>query len=194
MGTRPALSRRRLHRAARTPVMRGALVRLAQSSRALARAGPARSPLPCARLRTLPAPARSAPRIPAPALLASAPITRMCTLSAPALPAPALPAPALPAPALPAPALRARCTRSPHTAIGPHAGPACEPRGARRAHRHAAGAEQNPREPIRTSGQPTSEPREPARRRGDTPVLRAREDPLRDVEFVDVLVSPPGQG
>ena len=113
MGTQPALSRRRLHRAAR------ALQRCGEHWCALpSPPGPAQHARHClarshhTRLCTLPAPARSAPRIPAPALLASAPITRLCTLSAPALPAPALPAPARPSP------LHAR---SPHAAIGPHA-------------------------------------------------------------------------
>ena len=98
-------------------------MRLAQSSRALARAGPARSPLPCARLRTLPAPARSAQH--QERTVASAPTMRLCMLLAPTL---------LP-PALPPPALQARCTRFPHPAIGLRAGPACEARcGERRAH------------------------------------------------------------
>ena len=120
MGTRPALSSRRLHRAAPALYQRRCGERWCALPSPPGPAQHARHSLARGSHAAVHAPITSAPpRIPAPALLASAPTTWLCTLSAPALPAPALPAPAL----------RARCTRSPHAAIGPRAGPGCEADG-----------------------------------------------------------------
>ena len=117
---------------ARTPAMRGALVRLAQSSRA----GPARSPLP----RALPphaavhAPSTSAQRSPHPGT--SAPRIRAHHAAVHAL---GTSAPGTSAPGTSASEPAARALLTPPSA---RAGLPVSRRGARRAHGHAAGAEQ----------------------------------------------------